>query len=82
MVSLSGVASLGFRHYTLKLYMQSFKSFYVVVAVSGVLNQSFRDRLNDAVFNFAVRFSEDRKYREDGETTRKLLADHFHRVNR
>lgn len=67
---------------TLKLYMQSFKSFYVVVAVSGVLNQGFRDRLNDAVFNFAVRFSEDRRYREDGEVARKLLADHFHRVNR
>lgn len=67
---------------TLKLYMQSFKSFYVVVAVSGVLDQGFRDRLNDAVFNFAVRFSEDRRYREDQEVGRRLLADHFQRVNR
>ncbi len=66
---------------TFTLYLQSFKSFYVVVAVSGVLNQEFKDRLNDAVLGFAVKIAEDQQNRTDRYSMQKLLEHHFHRVN-
>lgn len=63
------------------LYLQSFKSFYIVVAVSGVLNQAFKDRLNDAVLGFAVKIAEDQRYRSDEKAMQNLLEHHFHEVN-
>lgn len=63
------------------LYLQSFKSFYIVVAVSGVLNEAFKDRLNDAVLGFAVKISEDQRYRSDEKEMQNLLEHHFHEVN-
>jgi hypothetical protein len=66
---------------TFTLYLQSFKSFYIVVAISGVLNQAFKDRLNDAVLGFAVKIAEDQNYRSDQRAMQSLLEHHFHEVN-
>ena len=62
---------------TLTLYIQSFKSFYIVVAISGVATQAFRDKLNDAVFSFAVKITEDRRYQDDHSSMVNLLQVHF-----
>jgi len=66
---------------TFTLYLQSFKSFYVVVAISGVLNQEFRDKLNDAVLGFAVKIAEDKQRGMDQIEMQNLLEHHFHQVN-
>jgi len=67
---------------TFTLYLQSFKSFYIVVAISGVLNQEFRDKLNDAVLGFAVKIAEDKALKVDQVEMQHLLEHHFQQVNR
>ena len=62
---------------TLTLYVQSFRSFYVAVAVSGVVNEQFKDKLNDAIFALAVKLTEDKRYREDADEMEKLIAGQF-----
>ncbi|MBX2870368.1 MAG: hypothetical protein KTR18_16930 [Acidiferrobacterales bacterium] len=62
---------------TFTLYLQSFKSFYIVAAVSGVMNQEFKDKLNDAIFSFAVKITGDKRYQRDGSAMTMLIEQHF-----
>ena len=40
---------------TYKLLIRNFKSFYVVAAVSGIINTAFKNKLDDTILNFASR---------------------------
>ena len=64
------------------LYLQTFRSFYIVVAISGVINQEFKDKLNDAVLKFATRIAEEKRQSEDSSLSMQKLLQHcFDTVN-
>jgi len=62
---------------TFTLYLQSFNSFYIVAAVSGVVDSAFKDKLNDAVHSFAIKLAADKRYHKNETEMLALMEQHF-----
>jgi len=62
---------------TFTLYLQSFSSFYIVAAVSGVVDSAFKDKLNDAVHAFAIKLTGNKSYHKNEAEMLTLMEQHF-----